>query len=146
MTWSAIDPAAECTLATLSKASAEGPSKPEMDPGWSLPGRFRLLACFGPSRGLCHHGRDQFDSPHRPGNRRAGEPRENDLGRVACQGLHGHRGARTRPLRNKDQLVEDPVAKIRFPKYLAASALERDGRTYYFVDEDTRRELEQATK
>jgi hypothetical protein len=38
------------------------------------------------------------------------------------------------------------VAKIRFPKYLAASALERDGRTYYFVDEDTRRELEQATK
>src|SRR5262249_54686719 len=42
----------------------------------------------------------------------------------------------------KDQLVEDPVAKIRFPKYLASSALERDGRTYYFVDEDTRREFE----
>jgi YHS domain-containing protein len=42
----------------------------------------------------------------------------------------------------KDQLVEDPVAKIRFPKYLAASTLERDGRTYYFVDEDTRREFE----
>jgi len=42
----------------------------------------------------------------------------------------------------KDQLVEDPVAKIRFPKYLASSTLERDGRTYYFVDEDTRREFE----
>jgi YHS domain-containing protein len=42
----------------------------------------------------------------------------------------------------KDQLVEDPVAKIHFPKYLAASTLERDGRTYYFVDEDTRREFE----
>jgi len=42
----------------------------------------------------------------------------------------------------KGQLVEDPVAKIRFPKYLAASTLERDGRTYYFVDEDTRREFE----
>jgi YHS domain-containing protein len=42
----------------------------------------------------------------------------------------------------KDQMVEDPVAKIRFPKYLASSALERDGRTYYFVDEDTRREFE----
>jgi YHS domain-containing protein len=42
----------------------------------------------------------------------------------------------------KDQLVEDPVAKIRFPKYLAASNLERDGRTYYFVDEETRREFE----
>jgi YHS domain-containing protein len=43
----------------------------------------------------------------------------------------------------KDQLVEDPVAKSRFPKNLAASTLEPDGRTYYFVDESTRRELEQ---
>jgi YHS domain-containing protein len=42
----------------------------------------------------------------------------------------------------KDQFVEDPVAKIHFPKYLASSTLERDGRTYYFVDEDTRREFE----
>jgi YHS domain-containing protein len=42
----------------------------------------------------------------------------------------------------KDQLVEDPVTKIRFPKYLASSMLERNGRTYYFVDEDTRREFE----
>jgi YHS domain-containing protein len=42
----------------------------------------------------------------------------------------------------KDEFVEDPVARISFPKYLAASALERDGRTYYFVDEDTRREFE----
>ncbi len=42
----------------------------------------------------------------------------------------------------KDQLVEDPVTKIRFPKYLASSTLDRDGRTYYFVDEETRREFE----
>jgi YHS domain-containing protein len=42
----------------------------------------------------------------------------------------------------KDQFVEDPVARIRFPKYLASSMLERDGRTYYFVDEETRREFE----
>jgi YHS domain-containing protein len=42
----------------------------------------------------------------------------------------------------KDQFVEDPVAKIRFPKYLASSTLERDGRTYYFVDDETRREFE----
>jgi YHS domain-containing protein len=42
----------------------------------------------------------------------------------------------------KDKLVEDPVAKIRFPTYLASSTLERDGRTYYFVGEDTRREFE----
>src|SRR5262249_11243277 len=32
----------------------------------------------------------------------------------------------------EDQFVEDPVAKIRVPKYLAASTLERGGRTYYF--------------
>ena len=42
----------------------------------------------------------------------------------------------------KDAFVEDPVARIRFPKYLASSTLERDGRTYYFVDEETRREFE----
>jgi YHS domain-containing protein len=42
----------------------------------------------------------------------------------------------------KDQFVEDPVARIRFPKYLASSTLKRDGRTYYFVDEETRREFE----
>jgi YHS domain-containing protein len=42
----------------------------------------------------------------------------------------------------KEQLVEDPVTKIRFPKYLAASTLQRGGQTYYFVDEDTRREFE----
>ena len=42
----------------------------------------------------------------------------------------------------KDHFVEDPVARIRFPKYLASSTLERDGRTYYFVDEATRREFE----
>ena len=44
----------------------------------------------------------------------------------------------------KDQFVEDPVAKVRFPRYLATSTLERDGRTYYFVDEETRREFEKA--
>ena len=42
----------------------------------------------------------------------------------------------------KDEFVEDPVARIRFPKYLASSTLERDGKTYYFVDEETRREFE----
>ena len=42
----------------------------------------------------------------------------------------------------QDEFVEDPVARIRFPKYLASSTLERDGRTYYFVDEETRLEFE----
>jgi len=44
--------------------------------------------------------------------------------------------------RLKDEFVEDPVARIQFPKYLASSMLKRDGRTYYFVDEETRREFE----
>lgn len=44
--------------------------------------------------------------------------------------------------RLKDEMVEDPVARIQFPKYLASSTLERDGQTYYFVDEETRREFE----
>jgi YHS domain-containing protein len=44
----------------------------------------------------------------------------------------------------KDHFVEDPVAKVLFPKHLASSTLERDGHTYYFVDEDTRREFEQS--
>ena len=43
----------------------------------------------------------------------------------------------------EDKFVEDPVSKIRFPKYLASSTLIRDGRTYYFLDEDTRRQFEQ---
>jgi hypothetical protein len=43
----------------------------------------------------------------------------------------------------KDYLVEDPVAKIRFPHYLAGATLQRDGRTWYFVDESTRRQFEQ---
>jgi YHS domain-containing protein len=45
----------------------------------------------------------------------------------------------------KDHFVEDPVAGIRFPKYLASSTLERGGRTYYFVDEETRREFEKQS-
>jgi YHS domain-containing protein len=44
----------------------------------------------------------------------------------------------------KEKLVEDPVTKIRFPKYLASSILERDGHTYYFVDEETRREFDKG--
>jgi YHS domain-containing protein len=44
----------------------------------------------------------------------------------------------------QEQLVEDPVARIRFPRYRAASTLQCNGRTYYFVDEDTRREFEKG--
>jgi YHS domain-containing protein len=40
--------------------------------------------------------------------------------------------------------MTDTIEKsLRFPKYLASSTLERDGWTYYFRDEDNRREFEQ---
>jgi YHS domain-containing protein len=43
----------------------------------------------------------------------------------------------------KDHLVEDPIAKVRFPKYAAGAKLERNGKTVYFLGEETRREFEQ---
>lgn len=42
----------------------------------------------------------------------------------------------------KDHMVEDPVARIRFPKFSAGASLERDGKTYYFISDETRREFE----
>jgi YHS domain-containing protein len=43
----------------------------------------------------------------------------------------------------KDEMVEDPVVGVRFPKFAAGATLERGGKTYYFVGEETRREFEQ---
>jgi hypothetical protein len=34
--------------------------------------------------------------------------------------------------------VEDPVVKVRFPKFAAGATLEHEGRTYYFIDDRTR--------
>ena len=42
----------------------------------------------------------------------------------------------------KDQYVEDPVAKIRFPKFASGATLKRDGQTVYFIDEQTKAEYE----
>jgi YHS domain-containing protein len=42
----------------------------------------------------------------------------------------------------KSQMVEDPIAHVRFPKDAAATTLEVQGKTYYFVGEDTRGEFE----
>ena len=42
----------------------------------------------------------------------------------------------------KDHMVEDPVAGIRFPKYAAGATCQRDGKTYYFIADETRREFE----
>lgn len=38
-------------------------------------------------------------------------------------------------------MVSDTVAGISFPKYFAASTLDHDGTTYYFISEETRREF-----
>jgi YHS domain-containing protein len=42
----------------------------------------------------------------------------------------------------KDHMVEDPVAGVRFPRYAAATTTEWNGKTYYFIGEETRREFE----
>lgn len=43
----------------------------------------------------------------------------------------------------KSAMVEDPVAGVRFPKFAAACKLEKDGKTYYFIGEETRLAFEQ---
>ena len=42
----------------------------------------------------------------------------------------------------KDQMVEDPIAHVRFPKQAAATTLEWQGQTLYFIGEETRGEFE----
>lgn len=42
----------------------------------------------------------------------------------------------------KDVMVEDPIANVSFPKFAAATKVEHDGKTYYFIGEETRQEFE----
>jgi YHS domain-containing protein/ATP-dependent Lon protease len=42
----------------------------------------------------------------------------------------------------KEHMVEDPVAGVRFPRFAAAATVEANGKTYYFISEETRREFE----
>jgi YHS domain-containing protein len=42
----------------------------------------------------------------------------------------------------KDEMVEDPVAHVRFPRQAAATTLEWQGHKFYFIGEETRREFE----
>jgi len=42
----------------------------------------------------------------------------------------------------KDQMVEDPIAHVSFPKLAAATTLDWQGQKFYFVGEETRREFE----
>ena len=41
-----------------------------------------------------------------------------------------------------DQMVDDPVARIRMPKAVARETLNFEGRTYYFLSAETRREFQ----
>jgi YHS domain-containing protein len=46
----------------------------------------------------------------------------------------------------KEQMVEDPIAQVRFPKQAAAAILDWQGQKYYFIGEETRREFAQKNK
>lgn len=46
----------------------------------------------------------------------------------------------------KGHLVEDPIAKIQFPKFAAGATLEQNGKTLYFIDERTRDEYKHRAK
>jgi hypothetical protein len=42
----------------------------------------------------------------------------------------------------KDHMVEDPIAKVSFPKYAAGATLDVAGKKVYFIDETTREEFQ----
>jgi YHS domain-containing protein len=46
----------------------------------------------------------------------------------------------------KDEMVEDPVAHVSFPRFAAATTLDWQGKKYYFIGEETRREFEEKQK
>jgi YHS domain-containing protein len=46
----------------------------------------------------------------------------------------------------KDEMVEDPIAHVNFPKVAAAATLEWQGKKFYFIGEDTRREFAEQNK
>ena len=45
----------------------------------------------------------------------------------------------------QDHMVEDPVAKVVFPKFAAAASLEVNGKLLYFIDESMLREFKEHT-
>jgi YHS domain-containing protein len=46
----------------------------------------------------------------------------------------------------KDEMVEDPIAHVTFPKLAASTTLEWQGKKFYFVGEETRREFAKQNK
>jgi YHS domain-containing protein len=41
----------------------------------------------------------------------------------------------------KDHMVEDPITQVRFPNFAAGATLQWQGKTYYFIGDETRREF-----
>jgi YHS domain-containing protein len=46
----------------------------------------------------------------------------------------------------KDLMVEDPIAHVSFPNFAAATTLEWQGKKFYFIGEETRREFAKQNK
>jgi YHS domain-containing protein len=46
----------------------------------------------------------------------------------------------------KDEMVEDPIAHVRFPKQVAATIIEWQGKKFYFIGEETRRAFAEQNK
>ena len=46
----------------------------------------------------------------------------------------------------KDEMVEDPIAHVSFPRFAAAAALEWQGQKFYFIGEETRRQFAEQNK
>jgi YHS domain-containing protein len=42
----------------------------------------------------------------------------------------------------KDHMVEDPIAKVRFPKHAAGATCEHKGKTHYFINDATLKEFQ----
>ena len=46
----------------------------------------------------------------------------------------------------KEHMVQDPVARVKFPSFAAGATLEWNGQKYYFIAEETRREFAEQNK
>jgi hypothetical protein len=46
----------------------------------------------------------------------------------------------------KDSMVEDPIAHVSFPRHAAAAAVEWQGKKFYFIGDETRREFAKQNK
>jgi YHS domain-containing protein len=56
--------------------------------------------------------------------------------------IHIHEGE----FYDKAEYVEDPIAKVKFPKVVAAASIEHAGKTYFFIDDTTKAEFARQQK